>query len=415
MAAAKPSAQGAEQPPSPAGGRRLPVAAAPALSAAGLVVVAAVSWLLLGGSLPSVPGGPGGPGGDGGGPVRTPTPSNVVIVDPRTNVPGTLLYAKDGNIWVQSGDQAHQLTISGHDYMPAWSADGSSVYYIRNTPAQGNPKWITNGEVRFYNLTYPSLLQIPATGGDIKQLLKGQIRDGSYTWSYFIREPAISPDGKTAAVISDGPDPRRSDITLKLLNLGTSKLTDPKLPETQSLGHQDPAGSPDGKILLYVRNSREGTRGTPTIMRYNVATGRTSAMTTGGYAAPSWSRDGRYVAATKTSSFGTDVVILDARNGTELLKLTNDELSFSPVWSPLMDSVAFFKLDHGVVDLWLIPLTGTAPSWTVGQPIELTISAGLDAPSRPQWFIPADQLPPLPTPTPAATSAAPGPSASGTP
>jgi hypothetical protein len=100
------------------------------------------------------------------------------------------------------------------------------------------------------------------------------------------------------------------------------------------------------------------------------------------------------------------VVILDARNGTELLKLTNDELSFSPVWSPLQDSVAYFKLDHGVVDLWQIPLSGTGPNWTVGQPIALTISAGLDAASHPQWFIPADQLPALPTPTPGASGGA---------
>jgi Tol biopolymer transport system component len=276
------------------------------------------------------------------------------------------------------------------------------VYYIRSVRAQGDPKWITNGEVRFYNLTYPSLMRIPAGGGDFQQLLKGQIRNGSYTWSYFIREPAISPDGKTAAIVTDGPDPTRSDITLKLFNLQTDKLTDLELPESLSLGHDDPAWSPDGKTLLYVRNGREGTRGTPTIMRYNVATGRSQAMTTGGYTAPSWSRDGRYVAATKTTSFGTDVVLLDARNGTELLKLTNDELSFSPVWSPRMDAIAYFKLDHGVVDLWMIPLSGTAPSWTVGEPVALTISAGLDAPSRPQWFIPADQLPPLPTPTPAA-------------
>ena len=414
MTRANPSARAGTHPAPPAGGRQLPFPIAPALSAVGLVIVAMLSYALLGGSLPSVPGGPGGNGGPGG-PVRTATPSNVVIVDPRTNIPGTLLYAKDGNIWTQSGVQAHQLTISGQDSMPAWSPDGASIYYIRNTLAQGSPKWITGGEVRIYNLTYPSLLQIPATGGDFQQLLKGQIRNGTYTWSYFIREPAISPDGSTAALISDGPDPTRSDITLKLFNLHTKELSDPKLPESQALGHQDPAWSPDGKVLLYVKNSREGTRGTPQIMRYTVATGRNTTMTTGGYMAPSWSRDGRYVVATKTNSFGTDVVILDARNGTELLKLTNDELSFSPVWSPLMDSVAYFKLDHGVVDLYLIPLSGTAPSWTVGNPIALTISAGLDAPSRPQWFIPADQLPPLQTPAPAATGGQPGPTASGTP
>jgi Tol biopolymer transport system component len=414
MARAIPPAPPSDQPAPPAGAPRLPIAAAPALSAVGLVIVAAASWALLGGSLPTLPGGSSGGPSQPGGPVRTPTPSNVVIVDPRTKVPGTLLYAKDGNIWTQSGDQAKQITSSGADSMPAWSPDGSTVYYVHTTNATGT--WLSNGELRTYNLQIPTLTSMAADGsGEPRQVLKGQIRRGGNTWSYFIREPAISPDGTKAALITDGPDPTRSDVMFKLLNLQSKKVTDPDLPESQGLGHQDPAWSPDGKVVLYVKNAREGSRGTPQIMRYNVATGRTAALTTGGYSAPSWSHDGRFIAATKTNSFGTDVVILDARNGTELLKLTNDELSFSPVWSPLQDSVAYFKLDHGVVDLWLIPLTGTAPGWTVGQPIALTLSAGLDAPSRPQWFVPADQLPPLPTPTPPGTPGTPGSSPTGNP
>ena len=406
MTRADATARTAEPRTPPAGGRRLPVGVAPALSVVGLIVIAVASYALLGGSLPKVPG-QGGSNGPGG-PVRTPTPSNVVIVDPRTKVPGSLLYAKDGNIWVQSGEQARQLTNSGTDSMPAWSPDGSIVYYVHETAGSG--KWITNGEVRQYNLSIPSLMQVNADGsGAPKLVLAGRVKNGSFTWSYFIRQPAISPDGSTAAVITDGPDPTRSDIVLKLLDLQTKKLTDPSLPESLALGHQDPAWSPDGKVLLYVKDAREGARGTPTINRYVVATGKISALTTAGYMSPSWSRDGRYVAATKTTSFGTDVVILDARNGTELLKLSNDELSFNPVWSPAGDSVAFFRLDHGVVDLYLIPLTGTAPNWTVGTPIALTLSAGLDAASRPGWFIPADQLPALPTPTaaPAGSGTAP--------
>jgi hypothetical protein len=415
MTQAEPRARDDSQPKRPVPGRQLPVTVGPLLSAVGLVIVAMVSYALLGGTLPAIssPGGPGGPSGPGG-PVRTATPSNVVIVDPRTKVPGTLLYAKDGNIWVQSGEQARQLTTSGHDSMPAWSPDGSTVYVVNTVPGDG--KMLINGEVRDYNLQIPSLYSIAADGsGDPQRVLQGLYRNGGYKWSFFIREPAISTDGKTAALITDGPNPTNSDIVLKLLNLQTKRITDLNQPESQSLGHQDPAWSPDGRFLLYVRNAREGTRGTPQIMRYNLASGRAARLTTGGYTAPSWSRDGHYIAATKTTSFGTDVVILDASNGTELLKLTNDELSFNPVWSPLMDSVAYFKLDHGVVDLWLIPLTGTAPNWTVGQPIALTVAAGLDAPSRPQWFIPPDQLPPLATPTPAATPAGPESSPTGSP
>ena len=406
MTPANPTAEAATDAPRPIGGRRLPLEVAPVLAAVGLIAIAAASYALLGGSLPTVAG-PGGPSGPRG-PVRTPTPSNVIVVDPRTKVPGSLLYAKDGNIWVQSGEQARQLTSSGNDSMPAWSPDGTTVYYVHDTKTNG--KWITNDGIRTYNLSIPSLLQVNADGtGDPKTVLSGRVRNGSYTWSSFIREPAISPDGTRIALITDGPDPTHSDIVLKLFNLQTRTLTDPALPESLGLGHQDPAWSPDGKIVLYVKDAREGARGTPTINRYVVATGKTSALTTAGYMAPSWSRDGRYVAATKTTSFGTDVVILDARNGTELLKLSNDELSFSPVWSPRGDSIAFFRLDHGVVDLYLIPLTGTAPDWTVGTPIALTLSAGLDAASRPGWFIPADQLPPPPTPTaaPAGSGTAP--------
>lgn len=387
--------------PRAVGGRRLPFDIAPALSVVGLAVVALVSFALLGGALPKLSGG----GGDQpGGAIRTPTPSNVVVVpnDPRAAVPGSLLYVKDGNIWIQSGTTARQLTTGGQDSMPTWSADGTSIYFVRTKPESG--KWPSGGTIHTYNLEIPSLLRIDADGsGKPDVLLTGRIKRGSDTWSYFIREPSITPDGATAAIVTDGPDPTVSDIVVKLLDIATGRLTNPQLPESQSLGHQDPAWSPDGKTLLYVRNAREGSRGTPAIYRYNVATGKSTALTLAGYTAPAWSHDGRYVAATLTSTFGTDVVILDAKTGNELKRITTDENSFSPVWSPKGDAIAFFRVEHGVVDLYLVPLVGTAPSWTLGAPIPLTISAGLDAASRPAWFIPADQLPPPPTATPLAT------------
>jgi Tol biopolymer transport system component len=395
--------------PAPVGLRRLPIDIAPALSVAGLVIVAAVSFALLGGSLPSLPAGPGDQG-----PIRTPTSSNVVVVpnDPRAAIPGAVLYVKDDNLWMQSGDKATQLTVGGGASMPTWSPDGASIYYVRTRREDG--RWPSGGTVHTYNLSVPSLVRINADGtGTPEVLLTGRIKRGSNTWSYFIREPSISPDGTTAAIITDGPDPTASDIVVKLLDLAGGALTNPRLGQTQSLGHQDPAWAPDGRSLLYVRNAREGARGTPAIYRYDIATGKSKPLTGPGYTAPAWSRDGQYVAATKTSTFGTDVVILDARNGAELLRLTNDESSFSPVWSPMGDAVAFFRVVHGVVDLYLAPLTGTAPEWTADEPLALTISAGLEAASRPSWFIPADQLPPLPTPTPAVSPMPSGPAASG--
>ncbi len=393
--------------PAPVGGRRLPIELAPALSLAGLVIVGAVTFALLGGSLPALPGGPGGP-------IRSATPSNVVIVDPRGDIPGSLLYVKDGNIWLQQGDQARQLTSTGQDSMPAWSPDGASIYFVRTQPETG--QWPSGGVTRTYELAVPRLMRIGADGtGEPEVLLTGRVERGSNSWSYFIREPAISIDGTTAAIVTDGPDPTTSDIVVKLLDLATGAITNPGLAQVQSLGHQDPAWSPNGRFLLYVRNAREGARGTPAIHRYNVENDRSIDITGPGYADPSWSRDGRFIAATRTSTFGTDVVILDAANGAEVLRLTRDESSFSPVWSPAGDAVAFFRVEHGVVDLVLVPLEGTGPDWTAGESISLTISAGLDAASRAAWFVPADQLPPLPTPTAAPSAAPSGAGASGTP
>ena len=50
--------------------------------------------------------------GDGAARTRRRRPSNVVIVPPEVVVvPGSIVYAKAGNIWVQTGKDAHQLTI----------------------------------------------------------------------------------------------------------------------------------------------------------------------------------------------------------------------------------------------------------------------------------------------------------------
>jgi Tol biopolymer transport system component len=389
----------------------IPFSLAPLLSLAGLAIVAGITLSLLTGSLPTLagPGGNGGNGGNGGGgggggPIRTPTPSNVVVIDPRTNVPGALLYVKSGNIWIQSGAQAHQVTSDGADSMPTFSPDGQWIYFIHSNPGTG--KWPSEGVVRVYDLEIQSLERIPADGsGQPEVIMNGQVHQGSYHWSAFIRQPSISPDGKTAAVISDGPDPSQSDPVLQFVNLTTGKMTNPKLPEAAYLGHQDPAWSPDGGSVLYVHSERNGALGAPTIVRYDLTTKRTKTLTNPGYIAPAWSPDGRYIAATKTSSFGTDIVILDASTGAELLRLTKDESSFDPVWSPAGDAIAYFHLDHGVVDLYEVPLQGTAPSWTVGDPLALTESAGLEAVSRPSWFIPPDQLPPTPPPTPVVTPA----------
>jgi hypothetical protein len=381
--------------------------AAPALSLAALVGVAVITLGLLNGELP-LPGRSNTGGAAGAG--KTPTPSNVVIVDPRSRIPGTIVFIKTGNIWAQSGATARQLSSSGADSMATWAPDGSAIYYVHTDERTG--LFPAQGVARRYVMDVPSLALI-SPGDDVaaKTILSGTYVSGRYEWFSFIRQPAPAPSGNQVAILTDGPDPTKSDVVLKLVDPGTGRLTALNLPETAPFGHQDPAWRPDGNVLAYVRPGRDGARGAASIWRYDVASRKATAMTGSGYLQPAWSPDGRYLAATRSDSYGTDIVVLDAANGRELLRLTNDERSFAPIWSPAGDSIAFLRVESGVVDLVLVPIQQASGAWSAGEALPLTKSAGLDAASRPSWFIPPDQRP---QPTAAPSGGLPkGPPASG--
>ena len=286
--------------------------------------------------------------------------------------------------------------------MPSFSADGQWIVYIET-----RPQFVTYalpGHVpTHYAATYPILFEIHPDGTGRVKLTDGLFSNSRGTWFYWIRQPVMSPDGKTIALFSDAPDPTQSNVVLQYFNTANGKLTRSGVPESPPLGQQDAAWSPDGQTLLYVKNGRDGPRGAPQIYRLDWKTKKFRAITGPGYNAPKWSPDGKYIVATKTSTLGTDVVILDAKNGNEIARVTDDAKSWAGVWSPAGDAIAFLHIDGGVTDLRYAKLSGVAGQWTVGDPVNLTISAGLDGASHPDWYVPADQLPP-PTPTPSASS-----------
>jgi Tol biopolymer transport system component len=379
---------------------------APVASVVGLILIAIVTFNLLNGELPFANvGGAGNGNGDPGGPAMTPAPSNVVVVPEEATFLGSIAYAKGGNIWIQSDQGAIQLTKTGGASMPSWSADGKWIYYIQSGEEIG--KWPVRGRDSWYDLSVQELYRVNASGsGEPQRLLSGRVRRGSLRWSAWMRQPVVSPDGKTVALVTDAPQPDDSNVVLQFYDIGRKRLTRAGVREIGVLGHQDPEWRADGKLLLYTQNGRDGARGAPIIMRYDPKTKRTRAMTGAGYMQASYSPDGRYIAATRTTTLGTDVVILNGSNGNELLRVTDDAASWAPTWSPAGDAIVFLHVVGRTVDLRLAKLEGAAPGWTVSETVDLTEVSGLDAASRPDWYIPPALLPAA-EPPPSAGSAVP--------
>ena len=107
----------------------------------------------------------GGDGGNGGTVNRTPAPSNVVLPEPEAAFPGSIVYAKAGNIWIQTDDKVRQLTQGGDDSMPSWSPDGTAIVFEANTDGGGLYTVNADGTVTLVgNVTDNAILAFNRTG-----------------------------------------------------------------------------------------------------------------------------------------------------------------------------------------------------------------------------------------------------------
>ena len=361
-------------------------------------------------------------GGSGGGgnipPGRTPSPSAPPEVNPAIQVQGSLVYVKAGNLWIQSGNTPRQLTTTGRDSQPTWSPDGSWIYFIETRETNGTLPGARASSRTTTSSTRSSRGSTRMAPG-ARRSCPGSTRPGpanAYTWFWFILDPAVSPDGTRLAVVSDGPDPTRSDVVLQFIDVRTKRLTSAGLPENAPLGHQDPAWRPDGTSLLYVVNARNGSAGAPVdlalrrrdeddgafhlgrIHRAGLVAGRPVRRRRPDHLAghrrrdprrrraPSW-RGSPRTAAVRASTWSPD--------GTQIAFL---RLPASPWTSSSRRSSATSNGNISVVK--------TDP---------LTTFSGLDGNSRPAWWAPAPPPAASPSPTPAASPSAPPPPASPSP
>lgn len=361
-----------------------------AVAVIGLLIVGFVTLGFLGGA-PASQDGPGVAGATPGpddepGEGRSPGPRAVFTPPPdeAARVEGTILFVKSGNVWAAGDDRLQQVTRTGRDSSPAWAPDGR--FYVIETLKTGSLVSFQGSE-RTYTLYYPQLVVVDPVTGDrtvIKESLyplSGGGRRRYFTW---ILQPAVRPDGKLLALISDWPQPMRRDPTLSLLSPGGGEIRNLDLPEEEPFGHSDPDWSPDNTRIAYTVNDFEGSTGQPLIAVYSLTDRRTRNLTPVGYSQAAWSPDGHWLAAVRTDGTGRDLVILDATDGSEVARLTDDGVSFAPVWSPSGKQIAYLNDAGRGTDLRLLTFA-EGEGFRVTEDKAVTTDSRLDPGSRPTW------------------------------
>ena len=77
-------------------------------------------------------------------------------------------------------------------------------------------------------------MRVKADGSaEPERLATGKFKKGRYTWAYWLRQPVLSPDGKTIAIVTDAPNPDKSNVVLQFFNPATKKIKRAGVPESR--------------------------------------------------------------------------------------------------------------------------------------------------------------------------------------
>ena len=327
-----------------------------------------------------------------------PTVSENLVRPPegrRPDVKGSILFARDRDIWVASGQNIDQLSSNRTDSEPTWSHDGRHIYFVR-TKAKSTTRARAKGKYTFY---IGDVMRMNANGGDKKAIYKSFIDQPNAQWFSHVLQPDLSPDGKTLALMSDGADGEGPVVLHTLAARTGANLRSTKVRSIGELGHNDPEWSPDGNRIAFTQNQARGNTGVPRIVIYscrtrkNCSNGKVKTLKNN-YANPSWSPDSSWLAVERTDGTGRDIAIVSARKGDEKARLTTDGNSFAPVVSPDGDQIAYLHRNGVNIDVRIMTLDVSGSGITLIEDVPITTDGGIDPSSTPAWFIPEDQLTP---------------------
>lgn len=285
---------------------------------------------------------------------------------PRLGQPGLLLWLRDQTLLAQPFD-ADALKLTGEPVRLAENISAASM--ARNILAPSLAAfWISDSGVLAYHTDAIPSYRIVWTGRDGKQIQQAAAED---TYARYLR---LSPDARKALVRRATPSDGRYDLWL--LDIGSGIIN-----RFTSDGKETGFGvwSPDGRIIAYSSESS----GSVEIYRKDAGSGGQPEQLTSG-AEPSyvtsWSRDGRYLLATRVRNGKYEIWAIPAQKqggsatAQEMKPFVAAQINAyagSASFSPDGKWIAYHSAESGRTEIYVQAFTdytaaaGTSRKWQV--------------------------------------------------
>jgi len=226
---------------------------------------------------------------------------------PRT----TVIHVVDSD-----GSDRQQLPGASGDWdyrALSWSPDGTQIAFVQDKFGQNLP-----GGAAFTRVG-----TVKPDGRDWRILHRGFLTGASAI--------AWSPNSSEVAFVASQAPKNRSDLYV-MSRLGTKRRN---LTRTPATSEADPSWSPDGRMIVFVRELGLAKSGVHVIRRDGIGDVTLDSPKTNGVE-PSWSPDGRNIVFVSRRDGNQDIYAVTA-TGRNQTNLTSDRLptqNTSPEWAP---------------------------------------------------------------------------------
>lgn len=308
--------------------------------------------------------------------TRTPGPAPTVA-NTEGNIPGRILFAKQGDIWIWQDDTGRQLTTSGDLWQPSWSPDGTLITCIRRGQSYSDVML----------LAADGSSPVTVTQNSSNEPLNSFERIYSSIWAFY---PVFSPDGRDVTYSSQAGPPGQSPAVEYRLTLFTAPAGGNSAPQQLFASAEGQVGrmayAPDGELIFEFAPTSVDQQ--PVLQRLDPQSEQATPLANVPPTSynPAISADGTWLAYATRTDNRTDLFALPLAGGTPT-QLTTVGSARAPAFSPDGKQLAFLAVAPGGngFDLWVANLAIEGGTIRADTPRQITTNMQIDADSGLSW------------------------------